>query len=478
MMKYVFLLLFSLLTGCFPHCYRAQQLPLECTDIAENVGAAFESDAVCEGVYPDEQWWTFFQDPQLNTLIEMSLNTHPDIKMAEARIRRACEEAVETRSALIPHLFWFGEGSREKLSRFGSRTQIPTSIEYITEVTTYLTTASYELDIWKKNRNLYFASIDEMVAQIADYQEARLVLSTTIASVYFDLQYNLELLRIANERLDTRKQVYALLLQRFENGVNSEFRLYETDTEIQLIQDLVFQLEGFVGVDRHALAALIGNTTCCFEGELVIEPAAVFNTPLPLPSTLPTDLLLRRPDVTAQKCRVEAACCNVEVAKAHFFPRIDLLGYLGFGSFKLSKLFTKPTLLYLGDAVGLLPLFTAGKLQAQLGVSRENLEIAVESYNQTVLNAVQQVSDSLTDLMTADARLGALQKSVADAKSLYDLTYQKFVNGVSDRISVLNGLENVFTQEELEAVVQLCRFQSAVSLIQSIGGGYYDGCCP
>ncbi len=470
-MKYCALFLLLFLTGCFPHCYRARPLSLDCTDICQNVQEAFESASICKGVYPNEKWWTFFQDPQLDCLIETGLACHPDIKLAEARILLAREEALEARSTLLPHFFLFGDITREKLSQFGSRTQGVASLEYITEATTLLSSASYELDIWKKNRNAYYAAIDEMVARVADFEEARLLLSTTIASVYFDLQFQLELVQIARERLKAREELYTLLKQRFDSGVIDQFRLYETDTEVQIIRDLVFQLEGMAAIDRHALAALVGNAACV---ELVAAPSAVFDGPLPLPCSLPIDLLARRPDISAQRWRIEASCLNIQVAKAHFFPEIDLMGYIGFGSFKLAEMFTKNTLTWIAEATGKLPIFTAGKLQAQLGVAREEFEIAIENYNQLVLNAVQQVSDALTELTTADARIEALELSVSSSKSLYDLTYQRFKNKIADRIAVLNAVENVLVQQELTAAVRLDRFQSAVSLIKAIGGGYYD----
>lgn len=465
-------------TGCFPYGYRGHRLDLRCTDLQQNVGKAFESSSVCEGDFPNEQWWVFFQDPQLNRLIELSLSCHPDIKIAEARIRRAREEAIETRSALFPHLYLFGDTTQEKLSEFGSRTQSIGSLQYITEATAYLTSASYELDIWKKNRNLYYASLDEMFARIAELEEAKLLLSTTIASVYFDLQYNLELLRIAQGRLQAKQQLYDLLRQRFENGVISEFHLYETDTELQAIKDQIFQQQGIIQIDENALAALVGNLTCGWEGQILTEPAGNFDTPFPLPSSLPIDLLARRPDINALRCLIESACFNVEVARAAFYPKIDLFSFIGFTSFKLREFFRYKTLSWMGEATGLLPLFTAQKLEARLGIARENVEIAVETYNEAILTAVQQVSDSLTNLTIADSRFATLSQSVEDAKALYDLTYQRFENGVANRIAVLNGLENLYVQEGYKVEVQLDRFLAAVSLIKAIGGGYYDNLCP
>ena len=469
-MKYIILLLALFLAGCCGHTYRASKLPLECTDLQENVQEALETCSVCEGVYPSEQWWHFFQDPQLSYLIELSLEAHPSIKMAAAQVYRAREVAIETRSALLPHIYLFGDITREKLSEFGSRTDGST-LQYITEASTYLTSASYELDIWQKNRHAYYASLDEMFAEMADYEEAKLILSTTIASVYFNMQFHLELLGFSKERLQAKEELYSLLHQQFQNGVISEFFLYQTDTEVQMLTDLVLQQEGMLEIDSHAIAALVGNAACL---SIDIEPAATFSAPIPLPASLPIDLLVRRPDLIALKNRVEASCFNVAVAKANFFPRIDLLGYIGFTSFKLSEFFTGRTLSWVGDATSSMPLYTASKLKAQLGISRENFEIAIEEYNQGVLDAVQEVSDALTNLKVSDARIAALEKSVRDAEALFRLTYQRYESGVADRIPVLNGMENVLAQQEIEVGVQLQRFLAAISLIKAMGGGYCE----
>lgn len=460
MTKYCLLPLLFLLAGCFPCGYRSALYELE--------PCALEtSDSVCAGEYPSQAWWTFFADEQLNTFIACALEEHPTVKMAEARICKAREEAIVMRSSLLPHFNLFGDLRREKLSEFGSRVQA--TPDYVTEATLLLTSASYELDIWGKNRHAYYSAIDEMFAQIADYEQAKLVLSSTIASVYVDLQFNIEQLRITKERLVARQKVYELLRQRFDAGVISEFFLYETDTEVEMLRDLLLQQEAFIAIDEHAIKALVGADVC-------VAPAALFDSPLPLPACLPIDLLKRRPDISAQINRVEALNFQVAVAKANFFPRIDLLGDLGALSFRLAKLFTGKAFVWLADATCSLPLYTASELEGELGVARERVEIAIEEYNQLVLNAVQQVNDALTNLSSADKRKAVLRRSISDAQALLNLTEQKFDNGLVDRIAVLNGLENVLIQQGLEVAVELDRFQSAVALIRAIGGGYVDEC--
>lgn len=477
-MRYVFktgtlLLCLLSLSGCFHHNYRARPYSLSQTDLCENVQEAFDSPSLAAGEICYEAWWEFFQDSQLNRFIELSLACHPDIKIAEARVQRACQLARIARSTLFPHFFFGGDIERQKVSRFGS--EFPGELGTFTEVTLELTSACYELDIWQKNRSLFYAALDEMQARVADFEEAKLILATTITAVYFDLQWKMAWAENTQERLVAREELYNLLQQQFEFGIISEYRLYETDTQVQLLKDQLSQLQGEIEIDKHALAALVGNVVC--DGELELKPHAQYLEPFPLPCSLPCDLLARRPDVTARKWSVEANRFFVKYAKALFLPKLDLLGYFGTQSFKLSRLFTHETTIALADAMVTLPLFTAGKLQGELGFARESLEIAIEEYNQTLLNAVQQVSDALTDLMTADQRKQSLDASIEDARDLYFLTKQRFDNGIVNRIAVLNAIENVLLQKELGIQIELDRYGAVVELIKAIGGGYYDRDC-
>ncbi len=459
----------SLLAGCLSHTYRGSPLPLECTDFAVQVQRGLGSGVVCSGDYFGRCWWSFFEDPQLNQLIELALTCHPDIKMAEARIALAYDEALERRSKLFPHLFGFASATREKVSEFGSRVQ--GAKDLFTEVSFSLGSSLFELDLWKRNQSLYRAALCETAAEIAEYAEVELLLSKAIASVYVALQFDLERLAITQKRLQTRKQVYNLLYQQFKNGIIDEFHLYSTDIEVQVLRDEVYKLEAVVGINRHALAALVGNISCCSEG-IEVMPAAMFEKPVPLPRSLPIDLLARRPDVVASQWQIEAACFDVRAAKAEFFPRIDLVGSVGNESFKLGQLLTGKTLTVLGEALSVLPIFTAGKLRAKLGIAHERVEIAVERYNQTVLLAVEQVSDALTTLQSSHARVEALQNSIQDAMQLYSLTEQRFTQGVANRIAVLNALEDLLVQRDLEKRADLDRFLSAIDLMRALGGGY------
>jgi len=474
---FLFIFLMLILSSCFRHCYRSHPYTLYQTNLSENVQTAFSSEAVIAGEMCYEAWWRFFQDPQLDRLIEVSLLCHPDIKIADARIRLACEEARIARSALFPHIFGIADVKRQKVSELGEGF-VPGLPDLFTETTLKLASSMYELDIWQKNRSLYFGALDQMQAKIADFEEAKLLLSTTIAAVYFDMQMKLARKELTEERLKARKELFDLHKQQFNFGTISEFRLYQVDTEVQLLKDLILQLDAEIALDKNALAALVSNTGCvCKEdGELTNMPAAKLNISFPLPATLPIDLLNRRPDITAKKWLVEAACYDIKAARANFFPRIDLMGWIGFQSIKINKLFRGQELIALGEATATLPLFLAGKLQAQLGVAQETLEIAIERYNQTVLNAVQQVSDALSNLTISLERERSVALAIQDATNLLNLTKEKYEHAVYSKLPVLNALENMYIQKDLEVRIQLARFEAAIELIRAIGGGYHERC--
>src|SRR5262249_41942889 len=152
-----------------------------------------------------------------------------------------------------------------------------------------------------------------------------------------DLQMTLARKEVTKKRLEARKELFTLHKQQFDLGIDSEFRLFEVDTEVQRLKDLILQLDARIEIDKHALGALVGNLGCICgnDGELQVEPTAHFDEPFPLPKSLPIDLLARRPDITAQKWWIEAACYDIKAARASFFPRIDLMAYLGFESIKL-----------------------------------------------------------------------------------------------------------------------------------------------
>lgn len=465
------------LTGCFSARHCNDKLVLECTDFCENIESALSSNAFTAGCAPSDCWWKMFGDDQLSHLMEVGLACNPDIKVAQARIDLAYQKALETRSPLLPYLDIFGSYSRQKNSLYdiGIPAFVPLvegdNLVYNTATT--LLRASYEVDVWGKNRNAYFSSLGLLQVQIADKAQARLILSASIAESYFNLQNHLNQLALLKEQLDAKKGAYDLLYKRFYRGIDDEFFVYIFDSEVSTLEDDYAKLAGVIEVDRHALAALVGNIA---GGEQVcVEMVACYDAPVELPASLPLDFLARRPDIMASLWTIQSKAYGIKVAKARFFPSFDLAASVGSAAFVVSKFFSNPAITIFGEAASVLPLYTGGELMAQLGQSQANIEIAVEQYNQILLAAIKDVEDALTNLRANDQRLIKIQEAVRDSAELYKLTDQKYQHGIESNVRALNARSSLYSQKVLESQIQLDRMNSIVEVIRSIGGGY-RGC--
>lgn len=464
---FFFIILF--LSAChIDYDFHSRPYSLNCTDLKENIEGAFQTSSVVAGELECPDWWQLFDDEQLSDFISISLECHPTIEIASARLRLAAEEAMHARSVLYPHLNFEAEVFRQKLS---DSIVVPGQHKLFTEWGFDLV-GRFDLDIFNRNRALYYQELDLVLAAAADRKTAELLLATAIAEVYFDLQGSLARLEIAKERVVARKKLYDLLFQQYQNGLGNEFRVYETDAEVSLIQDQIYILERDIELEKHALAALVGNVEgCCNDqGRLKVAPSASLLNPFPLPSTLPIDLLARRPDIEAQLWRIEGWCNKIKAERAAFFPSVNLFGLIGYRTLELTKLVEMPNMEALAGGALRLPIFNAGELQSNLGIARENYEIVVFEYNQLVLNAIQETCDSLSRLITSDERKQALEISIKDATNLLELTNQRYKKGIDNYLKVLNALENLYIQKDLLVQIQTDHLKSAASLIQAIGG--------
>ncbi len=470
---FVFLLL---LTGCFRGDHQDCLVDINKTDLVESIAYADGSIKIVEKIAED--WWTLFGDPQLNWLIEAALASNPTIREAEHRVCLAYEVALEARAKLLPYLDGFGEAEREKLSLYGFG--LPGFIPLIAPLNrnysliTLLLRGSWEIDLWGRNRNLYQSRLSETTASYADLLESKLILSTSIATAYFSLQSHLKQLEILKKEVDDKKLVVKLLKQRFQKGIADEFFVYQEDSKLAAVQDAANRMQGMIQLDKHALSALVSNpaTICDLNAEICVAPSAHYNEPFPLPVCLPIDLIARRPDIRSAIWRIDAMSRRVKAAKARFLPSIDLFAAAGFISFFWGNVIQTESFNYDAGGNSVLPIYTGGELSARLGQSQEELEIAVQQYNQTILQAVKEVADALSELKTADERQKEIGRALNDAEALLRLTNQKYERGMDTAVSQLNAKSNVFMQELVLEEIALARMEAIVATIRAVGGGY------
>jgi NodT family efflux transporter outer membrane factor (OMF) lipoprotein len=424
--------------------------------------------AVSAEAWPREDWWTALGDTQLNGLIRDGLRDSPSLEVAAARTRAAMAEAGVTDAARAPQVALGGSATREHLSDNGI---FPPPFAGNTESLSQLQAAlGWELDFWGKQRAAYQSALGVARASAVDAAAARLMLSTSIAHAYIQLQHAYLLLDVANATLNQREQITALTRDRNVAGLDSRLELRQTEEALPATREQVIQLHESIELTRHELAALLGAGPD--RGLVITRPAARALALPALPSRLPSELLGRRPDLNAQRLRVAAAAEAIKVRQAAFYPNVDLLGFAGFERLGPGALINAADR---QPGVGLafdLPLFDAGRRRGELAGADAAYDVAVGQYNQTLAGALRDVADQLTSFQSVAAQRAEQQQALGLAREAYDLAVLRYRDGIGNYLQVLSTEDQLLTQQRLEADLLARSLDLSVNLSRALGGGY------
>lgn len=414
------------------------------------------------------QWWDKFDDPQLNTLINSALADSPHIQIAQSRLERAQHIAEEAGAALWPSVDMEGYVRREHFSKFGL---IPPPFGGTTQNLGQLAlNFRYELDFWGKNRQAFAARISQARAEEANLAQAQLMLSTAVASSYFQLQDNLALMQLLQKIVRQRQALLRTVQARAERSITSVIPVSSAKIQVDIFAVIVARAQQDIMVNRHQLAVLIGKNP--FTTQISVKSFHYNPKILALPEVLPAHLLARRPDITATLWRVEAAAHQVKVEKARFFPDINLMALLSFQSIGLNKLFNFQSRDYAVQAAFSLPIFDAGYLRADLKARYSEYDLAVGQYNQTILTAFQQVADQLAILHTVKIQLQEQNDAVDIAQRNYRRNYLLYKHGISDYTQVLTAEASWLYQRLFLLQLENLHIQTTIAMIKALGGDY------
>ncbi len=418
--------------------------------------------------WPAGDWWQSFKDPVLDRLVGRALANQPTLRIAQARVRRAQADVAAASAELMPSLDTNESAVRQ---RFSANGYFPAPIGGGT-YTVYQGTLDfhYEFDFWHKNRDALEAALSAAGAAQADADAARLVLASGIASTYFQLRYALEQSAIAHEALDRRQQLLKLTQDRTASGLESEVSVRQAQAEVEQAQVDIVGADRTVQLLRNQLAALLGA-----------GPQATADTgrraghglhTATLPHVVPADLLGRRPDIAASRARVEAAAARIGVAKAQFMPNINLAASLGLQSIDLGTLLTGNSRLFsFGPALSL-PIFEGGRLRANLKASDAEYDIAVEQYNQAVIDAVREAADAITNYRHATHALAPEDAAVDATRQAYQLTLSRYKSGLNNYLSVLIAENKLLERRSARAQLAARQVASLIDIYKALGGGY------
>jgi NodT family efflux transporter outer membrane factor (OMF) lipoprotein len=418
--------------------------------------------------WPDSKWWTQFGDPQLNKLIEEGLAGSPTLQIAEARTRVALAQAGASKSALFPQVSATADTAR---ARFPENSVVPPPAAGTwDEFSELRATLSWEVDFWGKNRAAYQRSLGEARATALDARAARLALSTNIGHAYVQLERAYLQLDVANATLAQREQIFKLTQDRNEAGVDSRLELRQAESALPAAREQIVQWKEVIELTRDQLAALLGQGPD--RGRAIERPAANALTAVSIPSRLPSELLSRRPDILAQRWRIEAASHGIDNAKAQFYPDVNLNALVGFQTLGGASLITAPArLIAVAPAISM-PLFDAGRRRSNLAERDSEYDIAVEQYNQAVADGLRDVVDQLASFKSVDEQQLQQREGLATAQDAYDLATLRYREGVGNYLQVLTTETQLLSQRSLDADLRARSLDLSINLSRALGGGF------
>jgi NodT family efflux transporter outer membrane factor (OMF) lipoprotein len=291
---------------------------------------------------------------------------------------------------------------------------------------------------------------------------------------YIGLSLNYALLDIAKSTLDQQQQVAALANRRLKGGLGTQLEVAQAETPLPEYERQIDSIEEAIALGHNQLAALAGKGPGA--GDALTRPQLALSAFAGLPSTLPAELIGHRPDIVAARWTVAAQARGIDVAKADFYPNIDLLASVG-GYAAMGPLFG-----FLKSASGgwsagpalSLPIFTGGRLRAQLGAASAGYDVAVEQYNQSIVTALKEIADEVVRIRSLDTQLKDAQRSVATANRSYQLAREGYRRGLTDYVNVLIAQTQLLRAQEGVAKVQAEQLSAHAQLVTALGGGAID----
>lgn len=415
----------------------------------------------------DANWWRGFGDPQLTALVEQALDNNPSLRVAQARLARARAVFDGVRGNDLPQV---GLGADLTHQKFSSNFIYPPPLGgAILDSGTVQANASWELDLFGKNRTALDAAIGQVRAAEADAQAARMVLASAVARSYFQWVKIHAQLTVAERTLAQREQAKKLVQDRLTAGLDTELELQQSESALPDARLQIEQLKEQRALNLNALAALSGQQKQPLD---LVEPAD-HAIKIAAPATsIPIDLLGRRADIMAARWRVEAATQDVANAKTLFYPNVNLVAFAGFQSIGFDKLLKSGSEQWgVGPAIRL-PLFEAGHLRANLRGKSADLDAAIENYNALVIDAVRDVADQLASSQAIVRQQAEQASAQASAETAYSIAQQRYKAGLGTYLNVLSSETSVLAQRRLAVDLAARALDTQVQLIRALGGGF------
>lgn len=469
MRKSLILLLVMAISGCVTLPEMKQIKPDLPTAWPSEAGQAAVAIKSTESVAAD--WWKAYNDPALDALMAEALAHNRDLALAAARIEEVRANLGLADANRYPEVGVDGNVGRSRVTGKGN---MPAGSELTNNNFKLDLRAAWEVDLWGRYREASAAArADLLVTEFARHG-IQSSLTSAVAQGYFSLAALDANLKLAQDTLANRREALKLQRLRYEGGVSSELVLRQAEAEAAGIEVSLAQLAQQARQQELALAVLLGRDPRALMQASVTRVGGLFELALPpaIPAGLPSDLLLRRPDLRQAEQKLLSSQARIREAGAAIYPNLSLTAHLGSESKALSDLFTSPASIW-GLAAGISQtIFNAGRTEAAINAASARQDQALIAYEQAVQTAFREVLDALishrqareTGVAEADR-----SKALKRAAELADLRFQ---NGVSNYLEVLDARRNLFQAEQGGIEARYTQLVATANLFKAMGGGW------
>jgi outer membrane protein, multidrug efflux system len=433
-------------------------------DVAEPWREGAPKDAIPKG-----QWWTVFHDSDLDALETQALAANQTLKVSMARLEQARATAAIQVATLFPTVGVSPTAERQRISANRPTSGVVFRLRPVTQNTYAVPfTVSYEVDLFGRRRRSIEAAEASYQANAADLENVRLLVTSQLAGDYFNLRELDSELQILTRTVEALRKGLELVNSRHSGGVASGLDVAQEETLLNTTRTQAVLLQQQRKQFEDAIAVLVGQPAPDFH----LTARVLEAEPPGLDVGLPSDLLERRPDIAEAERQMAVANAEIGVAKAAYYPSLNLFGQGGWQAADITKLANVGSTVWALGANVTQDIFSGGALRAQVQFARAGYDANVASYRQTVLGAFQEVQDEITGLSVLIEAQQTQQQAVDSARRTLDISTSRYSGGLVSYLDVVTAQQNLLTDEQQLAIIQGQRLVSSVLLVKALGGGW------
>ncbi|MGN7740174.1 efflux transporter outer membrane subunit [Pseudomonas sp. 22526] len=430
-------------------------------------GQSLNGVTLSPAAWPKSDWWKSLGDPQLDGLIREALHDSPDMQIASARAHQASAAAYAADAARMPTLDASGSVSRSRLSRSQDPSGQGDNYSTMRSLTANF---NYTFDLWGGQRDTWEAALGQARAAEIDRQAAQLTLAADVARAYSDLGQAHIVHDLADEDLKRTRQMLELSQKRLSSGIDSQYQYQQTESLEASSEASLIDAEKNLQSAKIALAVLLGKGPD--RGNEIARPKVLQASAVALPSVLPAELLGRRPDLVAARWRVEASSKSIDAGKTNFYPNLNLSAAAGTQALLGDAMFGSASRFFNIAPTVSLPIFDGGRLRADLDARDADYDLAVAQYNKSLVTALGDVSDTISQLRDIGRQIAAQQHATDIAQDSYDTVVQRYGSGIGNYLDVLSIEQQLLQAQRQLATLNAQQIDLSIQLMQALGGGF------